>query len=346
MAAGRSEPPDGTPGGVPDGGDEELRSTVFDESFVRAAQLEEFSARQRLEESTSPVRDRRPARFARTLPRQGVALALTILTALVVAVFLGGNPYNAPGPPEAVAPPHTRVLPLVPEGPVPGGTPEALYADSPAGGYDTGAAGLVLPPPAATASFDRAQVTAALALAKDYAVASGLDPRVLEGTTTLPVRALLGPRQQSQLDAGLAGRAGSPPVTGWLIRFDPGEVVLAEERVRTDGELRVAEARGRLEVTVVQVAAYALRPAGEPDAAASLFVVHRELLLGFAEDDLSRRRVVLVAADVLAGPLDCAADPAGGLRPLLAGESSAAEPGTDPFAWSGDGVRPCTPLAG
>ncbi|KJY47707.1 membrane protein, partial [Streptomyces sp. NRRL S-444] len=56
------DPPDGTPDGI-GGGDEEFRSdeyrsVVFDEDFVRAARLQEFSAQERMGEHARAVRSR------------------------------------------------------------------------------------------------------------------------------------------------------------------------------------------------------------------------------------------------------------------------------------------------
>ena len=48
---GPGEPPEGTPEG-PSGAEDEYRSIVFDESFVRAAPLQEYSARERITDHT------------------------------------------------------------------------------------------------------------------------------------------------------------------------------------------------------------------------------------------------------------------------------------------------------
>ena len=59
--AGRGDPPEGTPEGAPGGGEDEYRSVVFDESFVRAARLQEFSAQERMADHARAVRSRPPA---------------------------------------------------------------------------------------------------------------------------------------------------------------------------------------------------------------------------------------------------------------------------------------------
>ncbi|SFB99582.1 hypothetical protein [Streptomyces aidingensis] len=342
--AGRAEPPEGFPGDL-SGGDEEFRATVFDESFVRAARLEEYSAQQRIEDHTSPVRRRDPGpvrSLLGSLPTQGLAFALVILVALVTAVYLGNAmPYGGDRT-TAVPPPQISVLPLAPDGTVPGGEPEELYAGSPADAFGIGAAGLDLPEARATEHYSQGQVADALALAKEYVVASGITPGVLTGATALPVRSLLRPGQQRQLDRSLAGGTGQAPATGWLVRLDTSEAEPAGSPVRVDGVFSVTEADGALEVSSTHLLVYAVRPAADPEAPASLFHVRRELRMSFTEEDLRNRTTVLLGSRVLAGPADCADSSARSLRPLLAGES-ARDPGgpaTDPFDLTGE-VRLC-----
>lgn len=348
--AGRSDPPGGPPGDVPGNGDEEFRSTVFDESFVRSAALEEFSAQQRLEDHTSPVR-RRVAEAAalgnRGLPRSGLAMVAVLLTAVLLALFLGNrNPY-AEAPPQLEPPPVGSLLPLTPVGAVPGGSPAELYAASPAAEFAAGPAGLPTPTARRTDLFSRDQVAEALVLAQRYVTASALTAEVLTGGTALPVRMLLRPEQQRQLDRSLAGRQGEPPVTTWLVRFDPGEVRLTDEPARVEGTFTVVENAGRLEITARHLTVYALRPAEAPHGPASLLLVRREVLLAFSEEDLREGRTVLVSARTVTGPADCAADHGRELRPLLAG-AAPEQDGTevDPFALTDEDVRPCGSLKG
>ncbi|MDT0307624.1 hypothetical protein RM780_11700 [Streptomyces sp. DSM 44917] len=341
--AGRTDPPEGTPGGTPGAGDEEYRSTVFDESFVRAARIEEFSARERLADHTTAVRARTPEPGpGRAVPKQGIALALIILLAFAAAIYLGAsNPYDVPRA-QPAGPPAAALVALAPEGEVPGDADlAALWAGAPAGGLGAGAGAVDLPDPRATAHFSREQVLTALTLAKQYVVASALTPQVLAGVGAVPVRELLGPDQQRQLDLALGGQHPTSRPTDWLVRFDPGEAVLADPQVRVDGELSFAEvADDTLEVGGRHVFAYAVRPAGTgPEEPAALFVVQRQVRLQFGEQELRQRNVVLRQADTLAGPLDCAADHRDELHPLLPGTSAArTAPGTtyDPYDLTGE----------
>jgi hypothetical protein len=88
---GRAEPPEGTPEGGP-GGEDEFRSVVFDESFVRAARIQELSAQERMSSGTRPIR--RSGLRGSGLSRQALALMLLVSMAFAAAVYLGTkHPY-------------------------------------------------------------------------------------------------------------------------------------------------------------------------------------------------------------------------------------------------------------
>lgn len=370
--------PDGTPDGNPGRDEEEHRPVVFDESFVRAARLRELSARERTGGDAPAVRDRpgsdrdgpdpaldaeyeyaydldrrhhrhtvrRRARGRRRRPGRAMgarlgALTLVLLVAAVfaAAVHLGSRyPYQPPPDPRT-EPLRTTLVALAPAGPVPGGRPDDLYAHSPAAQYRSGTAGIALPPARRTAHFSQGEVMTALTIAKDFLVRSSLDPDVLTGGATRPVRLLLDPDQLAQFDRSVGSPAadGHHATGGWLVRFDPARTALADPGVRVRGTLRVTEAStDTLEVVSDHTFAYALRPA-EPAAgpgAASLFTVRRELRFHLDRDDLRMHRVELVTSHLQAGPMDCSSDPSGALQPLLAGRrpTRTAPPATDPYA--------------
>ncbi|MFK0253430.1 hypothetical protein [Streptomyces sp. NPDC090445] len=353
-----ADPPDGTPDGI-GGGDEEFRrddyeyeyrSVVFDEDFVRAARLQEFSAQERMGEHARAVRSRSlwsgsgsarpgngtPSRSA----RQGLLLVLLIALAFSSAVYLGLRNPAAPVPDTRTEPLTSTVIPLAPTVPVPGGQPADLYANSPAADFRVGAAGIALPAVRRTRHFTDGQVVTALSIAKDYLVQSSLDPDVLAGTATRPVRVLVDPDQLDQFDRSMASPSGDGrhAATGWLVRFDPGTAVVADSRVRVSGNLAFDEVSPDvLEVTTDHTFVYAVRPAaGAPPAAdgASLFTVRRELRLRFDREDLATRRAELVSAYVMAGPQSCSAEPAEGFRPLPAGAgpTTVGPAASDPYA--------------
>ncbi|MGV9311462.1 SCO2583 family membrane protein [Streptomyces sp. NPDC003691] len=355
--AGRGDPPEGVPEGLPGGGEDEYGAVVFDESFVRAARLQEYSARER----TGP-----DARAVRTLPSPGsgarrgargawVVMALALLLAVSVATAIHIGLRRSPGAPVTGAraePLRMTVVPLAPSGAVPGGEPAALYHRSQAARHRIAASGIALPAIRRTSGFSESEVRTALWVAKEYLVMSSLNPSVLSGGTVRPVRVLLDPGQLDAFDRDVGFRIGArPSASGWLIRFDPAKAVLADPAVRVRGSLEYAESgTGSLEITSSHTFTYALRPAAPPGASrapsapavadpgrrdpASLFVARRELRLRFDHEDILRHRTELVTSHLQAGPQSCSAEPAGALRPLLAGERAAppAPAGTDPYA--------------
>ncbi len=117
----------------PRGGDDEYRSVVFDETFVRAARLQEFSAQERITDHTPAVRRLPPARRG-GLSRQALVLVLLIAVAFGTAVYMGvRHPYRTPAAERPAEPLRMTVVPLAPESPVPGARDvEQLYAHSPA----------------------------------------------------------------------------------------------------------------------------------------------------------------------------------------------------------------------
>ncbi|MER5938766.1 hypothetical protein ABT121_15755 [Streptomyces sp. NPDC001928] len=349
---GPGDPPEGTPeGGPAGGGEDEYRSVVFDESFVRAARLQEFSAQERMADHAPAVRRRPPMR--RGLSRQAFVLVLLIAVAFGTAIYMGvRHPYQSPagsGPP--AEPLRMTVIPLAPGGEVPGASDtDHLYASSPAAQFRIGAEGIPLPAARRTAHFSDGQVTNALSIAKDYIVRSALYPEVLTGEQVRPVRVLLDPDQLDQFDQSFGHPAadGRHAPTGWLVRFDSSQAELADRSIRVQGTLQAAETdSSTLEVTADHTFVYALRAvadgsgqkadAGAKTAEASLFTVRRELQFRFDREDLRLHQAQLVVSYVQAGPLSCAEDSTNRLHPLLAGQTAkeGGPAGTDPYATGG-----------
>jgi hypothetical protein len=348
--AGRGDPPEGTPEGLPGGGEDEYGPVVFDESFVRAARVQEFSAMERMGEHAPAVRTL-PTWDAKRAPAQILVLVLLVVIAFGTAIYLGvRHPYQ-PAPARQAEPLRITVVPLAPRGPVPGGTPAALYAHSPAEQFRTGAAGITMPPVRRTQHFTEGQVTTALAIVKDYLVTSSLDPDVLTGGAVQPVRMLLHPDQMDQFEGGVAAPAGDGrgAAIGWLVRFDPAKVALADPEVRVQGTLEVLETGpAALEITSDHTFVYALRRADAADRPAagdaSLFTVRRELHFRFDRDDLVHHRLEVRSSHLQAGPQSCSAGASDVLRPLLAGQrpDSDGPAATDPYATG----RPTTAVCG
>ncbi|MFF3329590.1 hypothetical protein ACFYWX_08500 [Streptomyces sp. NPDC002888] len=338
---GPGDPPEGTPEGAPGGGEDEYRSVVFDESFVRAARLQEYSAQERMADHAPAVRRRPPLR--RGLSRQALILVMLVAVAFGTAVYMGiRHPYQSPTAQQPAEPLRMTVIPLAPQGKVPGAIDtEYLYARSPAAQFRIGAEGIPLPASRRTAHFSDSQVVTALVTAKDYIVRSSLYPEVLTGEQVRPVRVLLDPNQLDQFDESFERPTvdGRHAPTGWLVRFDPSQAELADRKIRVQGTLQAAETdSATLEVTADHTFVYALRPTGSDDKAkASLFTVRRELHFRFDRDDLRLRQTQLIVSYVQAGPLSCAEDAANHLHPLLAGQTAktGGPAGTDPYATGG-----------
>ncbi|MGW0883777.1 SCO2583 family membrane protein [Streptomyces sp. NPDC002671] len=333
---GPVDPPEGTPEGGPGGAEDEYRSVVFDESFVRAARLQEYSAEERIADHAPAVR-RRPT-LHRGLARQAVILLLLIAVALSTAVYMGiRHPYDDPQTRRPVEPLRMTVIPLAPQGKVPGAADaETLYAHSPAAQFEVGAEGIPLPASRATGHFSESQVVAALTTTKDYIVRSSLDPEVLTGRKIRPARALLDPEQLAQFDQSFDHPTadGRHAPTGWVVRLDPSRAQLADDKIRVQGSLQAAEADSdTLEITADHTFVYALRPTGAAQAPVSLFTVRRELTFRFDREDLRTHQVQLVTSYVQAGPLACAEDSLSYLRPLLAGQTArtGGPAGTNPY---------------
>jgi len=339
--AGPGDPPEGTPEGT-SGGEDEYRSVVFDESFIRAARIQEYSAHERLADHAPAVR-RRPARRRGGLSRQALALVVLIAIAFGSAVYMGLRaPYQNQSARRTAEPLRMTVIPLSPQGAVPGtAAPESLFAHSPAAQFRIGAEGIPLPASRRTAHFSDSQVVAALTTAKEYIVHSSLYPEVLTGQQVRPVRALIDADQLDQFDESFSHPAadGRHAPTGWLVRFDPALAQLADRKVRVQGTLQAAETdSSTLEVTADHTLVYALRPAGAAaDAPSSLFTVRRELQFRFDREDLRTHQLQLIVSYVQAGPLSCAEDSTNHLRPLLAGQTAktGGPAGTDPYATGG-----------
>ncbi|WP_327690994.1 hypothetical protein OG870_15580 [Streptomyces sp. NBC_00461] len=338
---GPGDPPEGTPEGAPGGGEDEYRSVVFDESFVRAARLQEFSAHERMADHAPAVRRRTPLR--RGLSRQALILVLLIAVAFGTAIYMGvRHPYQTPAARQPVEPLRMTVIPLSPQGRVPGAVdPEYLYAHSPAAQFRVGAEGIPLPASRRTAHFSESQVVAALTAAKDYIVRSSLSPDVISSQDVRSVRVLLDGDQLDQFDQSFEHPTadGRHQPTGWMVRFDQTRAQLADTKIRVEGTLQAVETdSATLEVTADHTFVYALKPTGaDAKAQASLFTVRRELHFRFDRDDLRLRQAQLVVSYVQAGPLSCAEDSTNHLHPLLAGQTAKAggPAGTDPYATGG-----------
>ncbi|MER5864589.1 hypothetical protein [Kitasatospora sp. NPDC002040] len=336
------EPPEGTPDGG-SGNEDEYRSVVFDESFVRAARIQELSARERLG-ANHPRAVRRRGLFG-TLSRQALALLLLVVLAFAAAVYFG---VSSP-PPQSGHPSGSQLtvslVALVPGSPVtPVADPAAPFAALPAT-YRDGVVGLGTPGGSATLHFTRADVVRALDVVQRYLSVSSLTPATLTGGGTADARRLVTSGQQAQYDRSMTAPSDDQhhEATGWLVRFDPAKVALAADTVKAVGAMRIDEAdEGVLEIDTDHTFVYALRSADAPSGPVTLFTVRRALRFEFDRADLAAGRLRLVDSVTQAGPTPCGSRLAAHLQPMLTGTAAPAV--TDP----GDHARPawalCAPL--
>ncbi|MFI8827352.1 hypothetical protein [Streptomyces sp. NPDC053431] len=128
------------------------------------------------------------------------------------------------------------------------------FKGSPALRWADGAAGIVPPPAKATGWMSKAQVTTALATAKDFLVASNLDPAVIRGARPQRALGLLDPRQpdlRSDLERAFAEPTDRDDPTMLFSRFSPAEVRPVGEVVKVRGRMSVENGRGEQAGTVL-----------------------------------------------------------------------------------------------
>ncbi|QKW19546.1 hypothetical protein HUT16_11145 [Kitasatospora sp. NA04385] len=332
------------PGGTPEGGsnDDEFRSVVFDESFVRAARIQELSAQERLAGAFGrATRSRGWGRLS--LPRQAVLLLLVVALAFAAAVYFGIS-----SPRDRTAPPSGSQLtlsltPLAPSGAVTAvADPGNPFAGLP-GGYADGQAGLGLPAATATAHFTGSQVQRALDSVQHYLVLSELAPATLTANETAQVRAMITAGELTQYDDSTNSPRDDQhhAATGWMVRFDPGQIALATDTVKVTGNVRVGELDAdTLEVTADHTLVYALRPAGTTsDPAVTLYAVRRAVRIDIDRTDLDTGRLRVVDAAVQAGPGSCTAGQSDYLQPTLA-TTAGVRPSNPPAVDPADHGRP------
>jgi hypothetical protein len=345
--SGHGDPPEGTPEGVPGGGDDEYRSVVFDESFVRAARIQEFSAEERQDDAARAVRIRHV--LPRGLARQAVAMIMLIVVAFGFAIYMGvRHPYKAHGPIDSQQL-RATVIPLVPTRPVPEVAAGSPFAGTGAAGYKAGADGIDVPEAHRIGGFAPDEVEAALSTAKEYLADSSLDKQTVLHGYVGAVHDLLDPGQVDQFDASLVRPAddGSHEATGWLVRFDPAAAItLAPGGVRVRGTLNPSQTSDhKLEIASDHTFVYAVRGTGAADTGVSLFTVRRQMLFRFDHEDLRQHHVQVIQATVDAGPLACNGDVDEYFRPMLAGSRAAPLTGANPYQHGQPAGSVCAPLA-
>ncbi len=350
--SGPGDPPEGTPNGAPGGGEDEYRSVVFDESFVRAARLQEFSADERLGEHHAPAVKARHRSFLRAGgPRQAILLVVLIVLAFGTAVYMGvRHPYRTPDS-VRVQPMRSAVVPLAPGRRRAGSEARRSLRAQPGRG---------LPPRRGGGQSSRRHPHRALLrrpgrLRADHR--QGLPRPLLAGSgdahRRLPAAGPAADRHRParpvRPEPGAPGRRRAERrdrLAGAL--RPPADPARRPERTRQRHALRSGVEPGRTRHhRRLHLRLRGTPPAGaqQGDAAgqdvgkatpgaASLFTVRRELHFRLDREDLDAHRLEVLQSNLQAGPLACSSKPADTLRPLLAGQRAGNDrpAGTDPYA--------------
>ncbi|MFI9784034.1 hypothetical protein ACIHEI_11105 [Kitasatospora sp. NPDC051984] len=343
----RREPPEGTPEGGSN--DDEFRSVVFDESFVKAARIQELSAQERLAGAFGRATRRRGWGWFGSLPRQAVILLLLVAMAFAAAVYFGVSSPHGQAVPPSGAQLTSVVTPLSPSATV-GAVPDPAhpFAALPTG-YADGQGGFNMPPASSTAHFGGTDVQRALDSVQHYLVVSELTPATLTANETGQVRELLTTGELAQYDDSVNTPRDDQhhAATGWMVRFDPGQVALATDTVKVNGAVQVGELNpGTLEITADHTLVYALRPAGTTsDPSVTLYSVRREVRIDIDRADLDAGRVRVVDSIVQAGPTGCGTVQSDYLQPTLA-TAAGVHPSTPPAVNPADHSRPAWQTCG
>ncbi|MFJ4850129.1 MULTISPECIES: hypothetical protein [unclassified Streptomyces] len=194
---------------------------------------------------------RRPRR-RRGLGILGVLVAVAVLLVLLnpgaaLSWLRGGGSDSSglgPLPPETArptAPPSERPV-------VGAATLDEPFAGSPAERYAHGAAGIVPPKAKAVGWMTSEQVAASLEQAKAFLVSANVDPATLRGARPAAALAAVDPRQTSihSLYAQAFKKPDKKHDPLWIAtRFDPSEVRVVEDAVRTRGRMTFREGEDR-----------------------------------------------------------------------------------------------------
>ncbi|MFJ8664564.1 hypothetical protein [Streptomyces sp. NPDC093600] len=257
---------------------------------------------------------------------------------------LGGPGATTPLSAETARPSAAPSQEILPDRP----TLKEPFKGSPALRWADGAAGIELPRARAVGGMSKKEVAAALDTVGRFLVAANLDRATLRGERPTDAIELLDPLQKDvrpRIDRWLAkpGRDSDPL---WLFsRFDPAEVRLAGDVVKTRGRMtfEAGERSGEVQVHADYTFVYPLvktRP-GFDEVART--VVRRQMTFALydpAKIVATRGALFVLRMDESAGNSDCARDGDGFLRPQFSEDLiSAVPPGgpeIDPYDRSKD----------
>ncbi|NGO81637.1 hypothetical protein G6045_39185 [Streptomyces sp. YC504] len=307
---------------------------------------------------TGPAAEPRRARAR----KWGYAAAIVgsvavLLFAMKPSLLTGGDPAPKPSeplpakalpaetaPPETAppetAPPETAPPPVDPQAP----TLAEPFRGSPASQWADGAEGVHVPGARATAWMSEAEVAQALVLAREFLVATNLDPKVLYGERPAKAITLINPHQPDMrrfVDRALRKPTEQDDPTYLISRFHPFKTKLVGEVVKTRGRLTYKKgSRGDLVVTADVTLVYPVTTVAEGDEEVLRVIVRRELTLSW--DDPAKWQTAPGTFSVLDYRSEftntgCDTAPTGYIEPWFAataeasGGPSAGAPTVDPY---------------
>ncbi|GGY88730.1 hypothetical protein [Streptomyces poonensis] len=224
------------------------------------------------------------------------------------------------------------------------------FRGSPAADYADGADGIVLPPAKAVGALSEGQVAAALRATKQFLVGTNLEPAVLLGERPEGAIGLIDPRQQqellSRIDTSLRAPDEEHDPLQFVSRFDPDEVRLVGDVIKTRGEITFGEGeKESVEVRADYTFVYPLVRAESGATQVARTIVRRSLVVRVLDPDayaVTPGRLALLENNVSLNNTDCLAHD-GFLHPHfdgeLSGDGSSVGPTTDPY----DRSRPLSP---
>ncbi|MEU8616705.1 hypothetical protein [Streptomyces sp. NPDC048623] len=221
------------------------------------------------------------------------------------------------------------------------------FRGSPAVRWADGAAGIQPPAAKATGWMSKAQVEAALKRAKDFLVASNLDPAVLKGGKPAAALALIDPKQpdvRADLEKSLAKPTEEDDPTSLFTRFSPKEVRQVGTVVKTRGRMTFEEGKGKDADAVLIRADYTfvypvVKAAPGSDEVART-IVRRTVVFALSDPEkfeVTQGRLALWEWNANVGNSTCDQDEDGFLHPqfdsdlMTAPDTAPAGPEEDPY---------------
>lgn len=200
----------------------------------------------------------------------------------------GGDEGNGPLAAESVRPDSPPAVEPAAQPP----TADQPFRGSPAVRWGDGTAGIHLPDARATGWMSKEQVARALIRSRDFLAAAHLDPAVLRGERPTKAIAWINPHQRDVQDyLSTAFRAPSRSNDPLLLfsRFDPSEVRLAGDVVKTRGAITFREGkRGAVEVATDVTSVYPVVRARSASDEVARTIVRREVVMSW--DDPAKVR--------------------------------------------------------